>query len=259
MRHRATKSRRRWARLVAWWSVVTVVLVCVQVGALMGGLYWLPRARPGLGTVGLAAKYSGITTSLRIQVTAISRFAAWCDGAMVLYAMQSFPAAEVENPSCAEDLMPASYIEVKAPPAVRVFVMRFRDWVGPMAIKDSWGFNARALELRCGVTLGVVMISTGVTTVLSPPPTADYPMAFTMRGGRAMLALRPLSIVGLAGGVSAGIIGMGASIGAGRRAIRRRRKQCTACGYSVVGIAEDTPCPECGAARDGLEARPTVG
>jgi hypothetical protein len=83
---------------------------------------------------------------------------------------------------------------------------------------------------------------------------AAYPVVLTVELRTVRVLLHRDAIV-IASSVSALLVGAGMGLGGARRARRMRKGRCAWCGYSLVGIAGDAVCPECGEGKESAKLK----
>jgi len=154
--------------------------------------------------------------------------------------------SEIDDTICIESWAPG-----RRPMAMK----RLRDGAGEILRQQCMrGLDeVLAVDVCCGIPVGSAVAAAGIRqkpqVVVPATVRSAYPLVIPLDGGRTQVMIRVWNVICLAAIMSAVPLGFVAGVGWVKRAIRRRRGRCAACGYSLVGIAEGVVCPECGSAR----------
>jgi hypothetical protein len=241
--------------VVVWWVVLTVVVVGVEVGAV-----WWVGSRPGPATWN-----STMWLVWREDRTQIynSDFTVQALSPLVVRACvrpQYLDLNWVEPPPIvwtsddSLDALSDGEIDALAPDRADA-ARRLRDVLGAIRRVNGMHANVHALDVSFGLPIG--MYVHGESGGLGGHPQhsvpsgirAAYPVVLTLEPQIARVLLHRDAIV-IAASVSALLVGVGIGLGGARRARRVRQGRCAWCGYSLVGIAGDAVCPECGEGRE---------
>lgn len=117
-----------------------------------------------------------------------------------------------------------------------------RGWPALAMAIEYTGFDAYK-PARLGVEGGIAL----------PPASSTHSQSWTAAIGPDAATVRALPARPIWPGLLADTLfyavlfaGLHQLVGWGKRARRRGRGRCAACGYDITGIADDEPCPECG-------------
>ncbi len=258
---RAGKRRGFWRRVVVWWVCLTVMIAGMGVGTLAwAGYTW---TRPRMKWTGfLEARSNG---SLSMGQTFLDMGIAFAGPfvtiANVYRGARSDDAGPYEKPpDSVEEWLTDAEIDAVMPSIPRAewrrpeAVRRIRDAAGEILRQDP---ETLGILLTADVWFGAPIASTVATfprfytgTIVVPDAVrTTYPLVIPLDGGRTQAMIRIWNVLALSAAMSAVLVAVAAGPGEVRRAVRRRRGRCAWCGYSLVGIAEDVVCPECGEKR----------
>ena len=133
-------------------------------------------------------------------------------------------------------------------------VLRLRHVLGSIRKDNYPDARVSAVDVACMLPIGMYVYGDsrgwGGHPQHSVPSRirAAYPVVLTVEPRTVRVLLHRDAIV-IAASVSVLLVWVGIALGGARRTRRVRQGRCAWCGYSLVGIASDAACPECGERR----------
>jgi hypothetical protein len=129
---------------------------------------------------------------------------------------------------------------------------RLRDVLDAMRSSGGSLEPVVGLDVRAGfVPMGMVIQRTNGTAPVVIPASVRrvYPIVLAMDGGARCVLIRAWSVAGWSMTIATCVVFAPVGFVHARRLVWVRAGRCVWCGYSLVGIAEDARCPECGEGR----------